>query len=195
MKKSKKAIDKKKKSGFPVLLGVGGVLFVGLAVLIVLSNTADQAEAAGKEYMNQNVQIEVESFPSEGREHTEGPVAYKTFPPTSGNHSAVPADYGFYETASPPFEQLVHSLEHGDVVIYYKTSLPEDEKQQLRELAAIRYRGSGVIAVPNDEIDYPLVLTAWTKMMHLEAFDAVRMKQFMYQSLYEGPEKLDMPRG
>ena len=45
----------------------------------------------------------------------------------------VPADDGAYSTA-PTDEQLVHNLEHGRVIIWFKPSLPEDERADLKAL-------------------------------------------------------------
>lgn len=56
--------------------------------------------------------------PSEGREHVQGPVRYRTNPPTSGAHDPVAAEDGVYAQA-PPTEPLVHSLEHGRVIVQY----------------------------------------------------------------------------
>lgn len=56
---------------------------------------------------------------NKGSEHVEGDVEYKDNPPTSGNHNAVPLDWGIYEEESPS-EKWVHNLEHGHVVVLYK---------------------------------------------------------------------------
>jgi hypothetical protein len=188
MKKSKPTQYKKssRNSGLIIFLSIVAVLVILLIVVNALSN---EAASKGKDFLDHQVEIGVESFPSEGDAHTEGPVSYDTFPPTSGPHSATPAGYGFYETA-PPFENLVHSLEHGDIVIYYQPTLPEAQLDELRELAAITFQGSGVLAVPNADIAEPVVATAWTKMMKLSSFDRTALEQFMYDYLYEGPEKL-----
>ena len=62
-------------------------------------------------------------------DHTTDPnerVKYNSNPPTSGGTSSVPADDGAYSTA-PTDEQLVHNLEHGRVIIWFKPSLPKDD--------------------------------------------------------------------
>ncbi|KAA9014884.1 DUF3105 domain-containing protein [Niallia endozanthoxylica] len=33
-------------------------------------------------------------------------------------------------------------------------------------------------------------MTAWTKMLKLDSVDTKRIKQFIYEFIYEGPEKL-----
>jgi hypothetical protein len=54
--------------------------------------------------------------PIEGRTHVTGPVKYHTVPPTSGNHYPIPQTDGVY-TSTPPFNHLVHTLEHGRIEI------------------------------------------------------------------------------
>lgn len=61
-----------------------------------------------------------ETLPDEGRWHMEPGEhwEYRSTPPTSGPHDPKWIKAGFYGTSQTP-EKLVHSLEHGDVVIYY----------------------------------------------------------------------------
>lgn len=184
MKKNKKR--NKNKSGLPFIIGI--IVFV-IASLFGLNYLSNQKEEQGKEYLDQNVDINVATFSEEGTDHTENKVSYKTFPPTSGNHSENPANYGFYEK-TVPFENLVHSLEHGDIVIYYNSSISQKELEILRKISSITYEGSGIEVVPNNDIEKPIVLTAWTKMLELDSVDTKQIKQFIYEFIYEGPEKL-----
>jgi uncharacterized protein DUF3105 len=48
-------------------------------------------------------------------------TAYRTIPPTSGPHNSVPLAAGQYPDP-PPVDQVIHSLEHGAVVIWYDPS-------------------------------------------------------------------------
>jgi len=67
-------------------------------------------------------------------------ITYTTVPPSSGRHYPVPASIGsrgFYTAEDRPrVEQLVHNLEHGYTVLWYSPSLPDEQKTQLRDLAA-----------------------------------------------------------
>jgi hypothetical protein len=67
-------------------------------------------------------------------------ITYTTVPPSSGRHYPVPAtigNRGFYTTEDRPrVEELVHNLEHGYTVLWYSPSLPDEQKTQLRDLAA-----------------------------------------------------------
>jgi hypothetical protein len=56
-------------------------------------------------------------------------VAYTEFPPAYGQHYATPAPFmrHFYTMADrPPVETLVHNLEHGYTVLWYRDDAPDD---------------------------------------------------------------------
>ncbi|MGH2716495.1 MAG: DUF3105 domain-containing protein [Thermoleophilaceae bacterium] len=57
-------------------------------------------------------------FESEGEQHVDDQVSYRSNPPHSGNHNEAPADDGAY--AEPvDDENLVHALEHGRVIFWF----------------------------------------------------------------------------
>jgi hypothetical protein len=134
---------------------------------------------------------DVKSPPDEGRDHIwpDHPVEYKTMPPTSGPHFPDPTAPGFYITR-PAFGYLVHSLEHGTVVIYYDPGkLTNEIEQSLR--AFIRAHSNpevGVIAVPDADFKYPFILTAWDKMLELKNYDPQVVRAFLAEYLNHGPE-------
>ena len=167
-----------------------GIVVVVILFFVAISYFAGDNKPESFESMNQNVSIDVESFASEGSGHTADKVTYKTFPPTSGDHNPAPARYGFYQEA-PPFENLVHSMEHGDIIIYYDPSgISDAQLTELKGLSKFTYEGSGTQVVPNTAIESPIVMTAWTKMMKLAVYDIKKMKQFIYDHMFRGPEKL-----
>ena len=133
----------------------------------------------------------VETFPEEGTAHVQDktPVSYKTVPPTSGPHAEQTYQAGFYGLPLRP-EVLVHNLEHGNVVIYYARPLPEPVLNSLRALAN-QYRGpwDGVLVVPWNDPQYPIILTAWTKRLRLRKYDEEAIKLFLDAYRGRGPEK------
>jgi hypothetical protein len=79
---------------------------------------------------------------------------YPSIPPTSGPHDPTPLRFGVYGSP-PPIAQVIHSLEHGAVVIWYDPAAPQDEIDRIaaffqRTDAAVG--GSKVIVAP---YDYP----------------------------------------
>ena len=92
-----------------------------------VTDLEEAAEAAG---------CRLESVRSKSREHTGDlaeTVAYDSKPPTSGKHYNTPAEDGEYEEARD-VKELVHSLEHGRVVIWFKKTLAADQRANLKAL-------------------------------------------------------------
>jgi hypothetical protein len=108
-----------------------------------------------------------ENLPDEGNSHLNpgDPVpAYKTNPPTSGNHITAPFQVpdGAYSTMPPP-ENFVHSLEHGRVEIQYDPKLPQD--QQLAIKGVFDEDPDGMLLFPNPQMPYAVAATAWTQLV------------------------------
>ncbi|MFP5282887.1 MAG: DUF3105 domain-containing protein [Actinomycetes bacterium] len=65
-------------------------------------------------------------------------VPYDRFPPDSGPHYDAPAPFAkhFYGTEDrPEVETLVHNLEHGYTVAWYRDTLPEDAREDLEQIS------------------------------------------------------------
>jgi hypothetical protein len=134
------------------------------------------------------------------RSHTrslETRVNYPTNPPTSGRHSASPADDGAYSEA-PQDEQLVHTLEHSRVVVWFKPSLSEDQRADLK--AFFDEDDYQMVLVPRSNMRYDVAASAWNRdpepngtgrlllceRMTPETFDALRT--FRDEHRANGPE-------
>jgi hypothetical protein len=131
---------------------------------------------------------QAKSFRSEGREHVPGRVRYAANPPHSGDHAQVPAEDGAY-TGSPPTEGLVHSLEHGRVVIWFRPNLPAPERGALK--AIFDEDPYHVVLAPREQMPYAVAATGWTKRVGCErmrpaTFDALRAFRNSYRD--RGPE-------
>jgi hypothetical protein len=132
----------------------------------------------------------LKTFAEEGRDHVaDGSViTYKTDPPTSGPHYPVPTNPGFY-TDPQPAGALVHSLEHGNIVIYYNPSTtPAAVIDQLKEYAS-KYTGTwdGVVVTPRQQ-EEQVVLTAWRNMLPLQTWDSRVADKFIDKFRGRGPE-------
>ena len=102
------------------------------------------------------------------------PVTYDRTPPDSGPHYASPAPFTkhFYTAADrPAVETLVHNLEHGYTVVWYRGDAPADQVEALQNIA--KTFGSDdydladkFIAAPWTDAGFPdgknMVLTRWT---------------------------------
>jgi hypothetical protein len=105
----------------------------------------------------------VDSRTDKGQAH--GPAAtYSVNPPSGGDHDPVPSPAGFYDTSNVPTDgHLVHSLEHGFVVLWYQPAdVTPAVLDALRDLAG-RYKW--VLVVPRPSSPAPLSATAWHRRL------------------------------
>ncbi|NKW71809.1 DUF3105 domain-containing protein [Rhodobacteraceae bacterium R_SAG10] len=133
---------------------------------------------------------QVRSFESQGSTHLAvgESKAYVEVFPTSGDHSPTPLKAGFYERPMPKIN-MVHSLEHGAIVIYFDEP-GEDAIQLLRDWTALYTGGlDAVIATKSSGLGATVVLTAWTKSLRLETFDAASAAAFVDAFRGRGPEQ------
>jgi hypothetical protein len=128
---------------------------------------------------------------AQGAEHED----YNTNPPTSGPHYAAPLapiDPGFYSNDIEP-EKVVHNLEHGMIVVWYRPDAPQSTIDDVEGLT--EQQPAATVAVPWSDIDAPseIVLTAWG---HLQP--CVQVSQEVvdhFRTLYQGkgPEQVGVP--
>lgn len=108
-------------------------------------------------------------------------VCYSSNPPTSGVHAQSAVPFGIL-TRPAPKESLVHSMEHGGVVVWHNTA----DQSVVRELAAVvdraLRRGDLVVMTPYTEMEPDTIaLTAWTRLDKFPAseFTAQRVEAFI----------------
>ena len=132
----------------------------------------------------------LEAPADEGRAHLRDGVTheYGSYPPTSGPHAVTPADPGWYEVM-PPVEQLVHSLEHGFVVVYRSGLDAADEaplKTRFDDLVAEGF--GGLISVPDASIKDPMTLTAWDRLQRCVRAEPDAFEGFVRAHYAQAPE-------
>lgn len=115
--------------------------------------------------------------------HTEFDVNYEHTPPAGGEHSPVWQNAGFYEEPVRN-ETAVHTLEHGAVWITYSPDLPQEQKDEIRELVNGQ---SCVLASPYEGLDSPVVASAWGKQLRLDSADDPDLEGFV-RSYLQGPQ-------
>ena len=139
----------------------------------------------------QGVPADVETIPAapdarqhlpEGADHD-----YGTPFPTSGPHSPHGTAAGFYTEVLPSI-QLVHALEHGNIVIYYDQP-GEAVTTRLRDWTRT-YSGhwDGIVVTPSPGIGEQIVLTAWEKRLFLARYDEEEAAAFIDAFRGRGPE-------
>lgn len=131
----------------------------------------------------------------EGNQHVdEGTqITYQTYPPSTGSHYPSTAKYGFSET---PLQagNFVHNLEHGSVVIYYKSDVSEEVKQQLRDtytrLPAAKYGAVKLVITPYDNMDTPIAIAAWDRLYKMNEYNYDEIQTFYITWVDKGPEDI-----
>ena len=114
---------------------------------------------------------------------------YNSSPPTSGPHYEVPADTAFYTEQREP-EQMLHNLEHGQIVIWYRPDAPSEIKEQIETL--VRQQPAATAAVPYSDIEAPnnFVLSAWGSSRACEKVSQEVVDDFRREFQGKGPEAI-----
>lgn len=131
----------------------------------------------------------VETQPSQGGGHLSlgQSITYDSQFPTSGKHAPSPIAPGFYASELPSVG-LVHSLEHGNIVIYYEDP-GADAIRRLKDWTSLfGGKWDGVLATPSPGLGEAVVLTAWNRLLRLEKFDAAAAAAFIDAYRGRGPE-------
>jgi hypothetical protein len=125
----------------------------------------------------------VESFENLSVEHKNGSITYKQIPAVGGEHNPIWQNAGFYE--KPVLEEMaVHTLEHGAVWITYSTDLPEDQREELRQVVESQ---DCLLASPYPSLRAPVVASAWGKQLQLKGVDDPKLQEFI-QAYRKGPQ-------
>mgnify|MGYP000212127746 CR=1 FL=1 len=138
-------------------------------------------------------QVQTEEAAGRGVHETQGTeIDYERVPPTSGTHwGGTWESAGFY-TEQQPLESLVHSLEHGAVVVYYDPAqLNSEAEESLRGWASNQtgnWRNFIAVPNPNENPDSAYVLTAWEKRLAMDEYDDATVRAFTAEYLGRGPE-------
>ncbi len=126
------------------------------------------------------------------------PGPYNTDPPTSGSHYGSELNSGFYEQSDldelGPYPEgyILHNLEHGYVILWYNCDLLDaDEcgelKDQIQKVLR-RNRNNKVIGFPRSSIEFPVVMTSWTRMLEFDEFDTDLANRFVRNNRNKAPE-------
>jgi hypothetical protein len=132
---------------------------------------------------------DVETQPSLGNDHVSAgtQVAQDQDFPLSGPHASKPMVSGFY-TEPQPKGELLHALEHGQVVVYYDEPGFKGLSMLKRWSKDRANDWTGLIAVPHEGLGDGLVLTAWRRRLDLPAFDEAALAAFIDAYSGRGPE-------
>ena len=136
----------------------------------------------------------VRTLPEAGRDHIgagEQPDNWNSNPPTSGDHLANWLPAGVYDSEQD-MRAIVHSLEHGYVVILYR-GLPEDQLDQLREFVEDR-DGAKLILAPYSGLEANgVALAAWRNLEVLQRVNMDVVQAFVNDFMVPGATRSVAP--
>ena len=193
--------EKKRRQRTMLWTGVAAVTLVALVALIWWEGRETPpagnrpVTAAALEAGRQAAGSEgVKNFPEAGRDHidpSQQPRNWNSNPPTSGDHLATPLPPGVY-SGEQDMRAMLHSMEHGYVVIVYK-GIPDDQVNQLREFAKA-HDGSKLILAPWSGLERNgVALAAWRNLEILQRVNMDVVQAFVNDYMIPGGAKSQAP--
>ena len=168
---------------------VGLVLFVALQerdkTTPTVSAFGPSAANAGCGDVESPEELEAEHI-ADGSDYDD----YNSMPPTSGPHWQTPATSSFFSDPQS-LSQVVHNLEHGQIVLYYE-GLDEEQTTQL-EAYVTASQGSVLAQPAPDGVEGQLVMTAWTQLQSCESLSSAAIDSFRRRFQGKAPEQLTPP--
>ncbi len=143
-----------------------------------------------------------EAVTDQGRDHRSreenDKFTYNSNPPTSGPHDPEWIRPGIYDVPQDKYK-LIHSLEHGYVVVHYNCakvlSTPSATFKADCSLAQVladwakKIGLKRIIVQPNPEIDKPVVLVAWGRILKMDKWNEPEATKFTKAFHNKGPEQ------
>jgi hypothetical protein len=184
-------VPPKRKAPINVPLYAGVIAVIALVIGLVYTRTTDRG-------LPSETQKIPDSGPSLHLESVDSPLPapFTSNPPTSGWHVGnQTAPWGIQKT--PIDDKItVHNLEHGGIIVHYKTSLDVNSVSELELLARDLQRSNPcLILMPraDDQMPAPVVLTAWNHMLELQNVDSEKITDFFNALVGRGPEAVCRP--
>jgi hypothetical protein len=120
------------------------------------------------------------------------PVNYNSTPPTSGPHYQQTANVGFSEEPIRP-EQLVHNMEHGQVVVWFSPDAAQSTVDSLT--AYVENAGIAMVGTPFGEVPdgKAFSITAWGALQSCDEVSEGILDRFRSRYQGRGPEQVGIP--
>lgn len=168
-----------------------GAIVGAVALYFVVDNRRDASLREALTSGSCEVDTDTDPTRPAGQNHVQSP-SYSVNPPAGGDHLASPARAGVYDgTAVPADGLLVHSLEHGYVIVWHQPDLPDEQKKQLEEFQG--RHDEDVIVAERPNLPVPVAATAWEQRLLCQEVEAAPLERFFDEHVGNGPE--DVGRG
>ena len=166
---------------------IGGVVLLTLIIIVggvwlSSSKGEKEKEKLAKPLMGEKMADEGAVHVARDKTH----VAYKSNPPTSGPHWTGTAGPGI-KNEPVPDELVLHSMEHGAAVVWYREGLGQNEIERIKK--AFSVSSGKKIMLPRKDLDVPVALTSWNYLLKLQTIDEAKIKEFIETNNDRGLEK------
>ncbi len=167
-------------------------VFVGIGLLtlvIIVGGTWLSSKSSATNSARLSQAMMGEKMPDMGAQHvTRGAthVAYNSNPPTSGPHWSDVAGPGIKDESTPD-ELVLHSMEHGAAVVWYREGLDQADVNKIKE--AFNNSSGKKIMLARKDLDVPVALTSWGYLLKLNTVDEAKIKEFIETNNDRAPEK------
>lgn len=174
-------------------LAKGGLIAVAVIAIgaIILSFVNDRRERSAVrsalEAADCALDTRTDPDAGTGNNHRSG-VAYQVDPPAGGDHSPSPMGPGRYDAAEAPDDRLVHSLEHGYVIVWHRPDVDAEARESLEDLQRAYSRDA--LLVERETLDVPVAATAWHQRALCGEVDTDALGRFVEFYRNKGPERV-----
>ncbi len=158
-----------------IIILVAGVWFLG-------SQGTKEQEKINKSLMGEEFPTSAQHVPR-GEKHE----AYNSNPPNSGPHWGDGVAGPGIKNSQVPDELVLHSMEHGAAVVWYKDDLPASDVERIK--TAFNDASGKKIMLPRKNLDVPVALTSWGRLLKLSQIDEGKIKEFIETNSDRAPEK------
>ena len=191
-------MPRRRRPPLPLVVAAGvAALLLGTLVAIAVTGGEDDIvlEDQGGGDCTADTRMDTYSTPTGHTDHPSytgplgNPPAYTVDPPSGGDHLSPSVGPGVYDgDGVPPDGVLVHSLEHGYVILWYRTGIDNEEIGDI-EAVRKRYRRD-VIVVERAEMPVPVAATAWGHRLLCQEADPAELGEFTETRRNQAPEKI-----
>lgn len=117
------------------------------------------------------------------------PPTYSVDPPSGGDHLTQAVPPGVYGGLNiRPDGNLVHSLEHGYVILWYRSDAPMGDITLVRDVGQEYARDT--LVVERSDMPAPIAATAWEQRLLCPRANAEILGDFVERARNKAPEKV-----
>ena len=192
----RRAAEQRKAAMKRNILTIGSAVLVGAIVVVAI--VAQRQSGEGPVQDNVGVAAaeancdDVEELEEQEAGHIEAGAEhepYSSSPPTSGPHYEVPAETTFFTEQIPP-EQVLHTMEHGAIAIWYQPDAPQETLDDIEAVTAQEPAATVTLPYTDLESPYTFAMTGWGVVQKCEKVSQEVVDDFRRDYQGEGPEEI-----